>query len=202
MDPQSEVGTSKGAKLHDGFYFRAGLGMAGLIGTYGVEEGGTVGSDIDASGLAVATELAFGGSPTPGLAIGGGIYSSTVPTTTHSQDGFEVDGETSAFTLIGGFIDAYPDPKQGFHIQGAIGLGAASSGGYDSGSTDDVAGFGWGLMGGLGYEAFVSNQWSIGAVARVLYINASMEPSDSTAGNFNVNTSAVLPGVLFSVTCH
>lgn len=202
VDPQSELATNKGARLHDGFYFRAGLGMAGLVGssTFYVDDVSS-GVDGEASGVAVASELAFGGSPMPGLVVGGGLYGASVPTTTYTLNGTDFEGDTSAYTLVAAFVDAYPNPRQGFHLQAGIGMSAVSLSSGGEAFDEDYAGIGWGLMGGVGYEGFVGDQWSLGGVARVLYVNASLDPASSSS-TVSLDASAVIPGVLFTVTCH
>src|SRR6185312_13646838 len=95
---------------------------AGLPGTGSVE--GSIGA------VAGAFELAIGGTPAPGLVIGGGIFSSATGNTSTSDltvDGHGVgklDYKSINFTLVGPFIDYYFNERSGFHLQGALGIAA------------------------------------------------------------------------------
>ena len=188
-------------RRHDGFYFRAALGLGGLIGSNRYASSAIAGSsslEFDSSGLAIVSELAFGGSPAPGLVIGGGSYGASIGKTRYISDGIEVEDEASAVSVIGPFIDFYPDPEAGLHLQLAPGLGLISAVEGDF-VAEDLGGLGFGFMAGVGYEFWISEQWSIGALARVLYANATLLNAD---GNERFDVQAIVPGLLFAVTYH
>ncbi len=196
---------SRGVEVHDGFYFRAGLGFGGLIGKVEPD----VDTDLEGktSGFSVLSELAFGGTPIPGLVIGGGIYSANTPTTSYEleEGGAEItaDGAGTTVGVIGPFVDVYPNPELGLHFQGAVGFGVITADEADDDLAfppDKYSGVGLGLMVGGGYEVFVADQWSIGGVARVVYANANLK---SDSDDFvDVKAHALVPGALFTVTYH
>ena len=153
-------------------------------------------------------EVAVGGTPTPGVVIGGGLYMSTVTrlkVTKVKQYGDSVDGArgsfgASTYMLLGPLVDVFPDPTGGFHVQAAFGIGAITLGtgrtcfastdqyGYpidDCTETSDSTYSGLGLMLGTGYEFWVGEQWGVGALARLVYISAS-SADDNGEGEVDV----------------
>ncbi|HVJ14234.1 MAG TPA: EB domain-containing protein, partial [Polyangiaceae bacterium] len=153
--PATEV--EQGVHLHDGFYFRGALGVGALFGSNSTVNGALLvasAGDFDSSGIAVLSELALGGSPLPGLVIGGGSYGASVPSTSYEVAGSEIEGGTSAVSVLGPFIDIYPDPSAGLHLQFAPGLGAMNVNEGDFAS-DTIGGLGFGFMAGAGYEFWI-----------------------------------------------
>ncbi len=201
---------------HAGFYLRMGLGLGPLFGTlqYDVNATSTI---FDSVGLSEQIELAAGGTVTPGIVIGGGFFGALSASpmygwTANGQDR-RVSGGTVTTEVIGPFIDAYPKSTRGFHLQAALGpAGMAVSKGdahrvcfpSPAGCSSinvpiaDYSGMGFGLVGGVGYEAFVDDHWSLGAIARVMYITASLSTGDSSLGS--VHLSTFVPGLLFGAT--
>ncbi|HXK20611.1 MAG TPA: hypothetical protein VNG33_22525, partial [Polyangiaceae bacterium] len=77
--PQPQASAAQpGVRTHDGFYFRLGLGVGALDGSFTLHHHNTVDDsdkdEISGSGVAYLGELALGGSPKPGIVIGGGAY--------------------------------------------------------------------------------------------------------------------------------
>ena len=70
-------------RTHDGFYFRFAIGAGVLSGTASDDSE----TELDTTGTAILTEIAFGGSPAPGVVIGGGSYDANIPGTTYTFDG-------------------------------------------------------------------------------------------------------------------
>jgi len=190
--------TSTGAHLHDGFYFRGGLGV-GFVASGTVTPPGDAG-DVSLSGTGPALELAFGGAVSPGVVLGGGIYGASVPSPSYSQGGVSVDGGSAVISSLGPFIDWYPNPHEGFHVQASIGYAVVTA---SKGSGDiafppkDQSGSGYSLLGGLGYEWWIADQLSFGVLARVQYVSASTKGSgdtDSTSVRF------VVPALMGTIT--
>ena len=142
-------------RRHDGFYLRLGMG-----GGYAVA---TLSSGTDSSSHApnIATEVAAGWTLRPGLVLGLGTFPMVVLKPTY--DGADAGGQHVSGT--GPFVDYYMDPGKGLHFQG----GLLFSAGYLDGSSQRASkvGFGYGLMLGAGYDLFVSDEWSVGLLARV-----------------------------------
>ena len=204
--------------LHDGFYLRLGIGAGYMyapttVTVSGIDDETT----FTAKGPAVATEFAMGGTPAPGLVIGGGVYSISAPSA--KADDFEADGEKIddltgewdmiSLSIIGPFIDYYFNPEAGLHLQLAVGLASSSVSkgefktGEGSSKTDDETGSGFGAMLGFGFETWAGEQWSVGGLIRVLYADTTIEadlPESDVKADWK--TKSVIPGVLFTATYH
>jgi hypothetical protein len=192
------------------------LGVGGLSGSYRADVSGATKDDV--SGVAALDELAFGGTPSPGVVIGGGIYGSTTPSPTLSADGAEIKAGAIGVGVVGPFVDVYPNPQTGFHLQAAMGLALLtasegdpqqicfSSGGQTACGTgrapaDDYLGAGLGIVVGVGYEGWVGDQWSIGGLARLTYASGTMSAVNDTSRP-DIKVSGVLPGALLTITYH
>lgn len=182
---------------HDGFYLRIGLG-GGYLGSKVEPSEGT----LHASGGGAAFEFALGGTVAEGLVIGGGLYTAGVARTRWTGDGIgsSVRGGGESLALLGPFVDYYPDPKSGFHVQGAIGIAGIAFEKHRSGlPPQDWSGSGGGLMFGTGYEFWVGEQWSIGGIARLLLVSATMREKDS---DIDFSSKSFAPSILFVATHH
>jgi hypothetical protein len=197
------------ARRHDGFYLRLGLG-AGLVRSEVDFDNGIISEEVKARGGGVAFELALGGTVAPGLVIGGGIYSVSIAEINwrspaagdFSEDGGdEIDGGEGAISVLGVMIDFYPNPRGGFHVQGGLGIGALSLKNDEDSDFpgEDWEGGGGGLMLGVGYEFWVSDQWSLGGIARVLAMSGKLRGSDSED---NYDSRGFAPAILFGATHH
>ena len=175
--PAPVEAAAPGARTHDGFFFRIGL-------NFGV---GSLSNDVTSfgeesiSGFALGNDFLFGGTPVPGLVIGGGLMSTYGPKPKYELAGVEreLDGTLYMFGLAG-FVQYYIDPHEGFHIQAFAGYGAldfVTDAGQSGGNDPHGPFFG----GGLGYDFWVGDQWSIGPFGRVLYGTMSAEGSDSVS---------------------
>ncbi len=171
-------------------------------------------SDVDrfgslsGKGAGIAAELALGGTVAEGLVIGGGIYTTSIARVRWKGDALEsidqdrsIKGKQASLGLLGVFIDYYPKPTEGFHVQGALGVGTLS---YERDSSSGVppetwGGGGGGAMLGVGYEGWVGSQWSLGGVARVIGVSAAMRGEDS---DINFDGRGLGGALLFVATHH
>jgi hypothetical protein len=217
---------------HDGFYLRLALGGTYVWDSVRIEDRSM---KFSMRGGGMSMEVAVGGTPAPGVVVGGGLYSSTTTAlnvTEVKQYGDRVEGadgdfNATTFMLLGPMVDVFLDPNSGFHLQAAFGIGAISLGDGDSRfSTTDQYGYpmderreinestysGLGVMLGTGYEFWVGEQWGVGALARLVYISASSDDSESGdnvdvvpfggGGAAEWDHSAIMPSLLFSATLH
>lgn len=139
---------------HDGFYFRVGVGPGYALGTLSSAAG-----DGDSTGANVSTQLAVGWTVRPGLVVGGATFPMVVPAP--SYDGMDAGGQHVSAT--GPFVDYYPSPKRGLHVQGGL---LFAVGYLDGGEREAHVGAGYGGTIGVGYDVFVTGEWSVGAIAR------------------------------------
>jgi hypothetical protein len=155
---------------HDGFYLRLSLGP-GLLWAKTSVETDIVDGDSTYSGGGFALELSMGGTPAPGLVVGGGILVQDafdpgidvhVGEGTDTDAVLRTDGDGLVLFMIGPMIDAFPDPNGGFHVGGMLGLAALNFPDKD----DNPAG-GFGISAWAGYAWWVSSQFSLGATLRL-----------------------------------
>jgi hypothetical protein len=194
--------------LHDGVYFRFGAGIGG----------GAVSKKVDgfeketSGGLAPAFEVALGGAPTPGFVFGVGIYGARI---------IDPSGVSSTFgdvTLVGTgpFVDVYPLPKNGFHVQAALTYSTlwmspmttievepgpsvyCSSTPCTVTKKVDYGGSGLGLMWGIGFEGWTSPQFAAGVLFRFQYFSTTVMADDAPYPN--ATASVVVPALLVTLT--
>ncbi len=151
------AGTAHAApRTHDGLYLRVAVGPGASLGHLAIDAGG----GGDSRGANVSTQLAVGWTVRPGVVVGVGTFPMVTPAPRY--DGIDAGGQHVSAT--GPFVDYYPEPRRGLHLFG----GALVAAGYlDGGARDGQIGVGIGATAGAGYDVFVADQWSVGAIARV-----------------------------------
>jgi hypothetical protein len=200
-----------GARTHDGFYFRLGTGFGAYSESLQSEDAGIYGGKVKGTNTGFATlgELALGGTIGKGLVLGGGAYTAQLIASTFrvNQDSAgppppELDPEIRNFALVGPFLDWYPNPKKGFHLQAALGLATLSSIHIDTSAVNDDNPYhaaGAGIMLGAGYEWWIGEEWSMGAMARMLgAVLVGKDDSDVTW----YHAAGTGPSPMFTVTYH
>lgn len=155
-------------RMHDGFFFAA---RAGVSSFFGHEEATPPIAPFRTAlrGVGQSAEIAVGGTPWPGLVLGGSLWTARIdPSFVEGGRTVTPDDDSVKITVarIGPFLDWYPWPRRGFHTAVAAGLGFQAE--------SDVKGnpirppwLGAGVSVGSGYEWFVSSQSSLGFFARV-----------------------------------
>lgn len=212
MPPPPPPPVDVGAHEHDGFYLRLGGGLGRLDASFASDQSFDLDGSVDGSFAhsAIAFEISVGGTPAPGLVIGGGLYLSSAGDVTSSD--LKVNGAAAAdlhhnnatLWLLGPFVDYYIDPKLGWHVQGALGVAGVNvsegtRGGSDTQITrrHDTGGLGFEVGGG--YEWWVGKQWGMGILLRLMY--ASTETNKDQPERWTYKALA-FPELLFSVTYH
>jgi hypothetical protein len=192
----AQTAPAPGTHWHDGFYLRLGTGF----GSYseGIRQSGED-KQSTVSGIASVSEFAIGGAVRPGLILGGGVWGSTVLASDSTIRGNAPPGEViegrGDFSLVGPFFDYYRNPGGGLHIQGAIGLANVRGLNVDAANFDkDAISIGGGLMFGVGYDWWVSEQWSIGVLGRLAVGVTGQEDKSGVRWYHTVGGS---PSILF-----
>jgi hypothetical protein len=152
--------------FHDGFYLRLSAGYGYLNTSTSLNHNDSTGS---LSGSGVAFDILMGGTPAPGLVIGGGLQLENVfdPGNSVTRNGAAVRGINAGssgsvgFALLGPMIDAFPNPSGGFHFGGLLGFAEV---GLKSNQDNVSGGVGFSLW--TGYMWWASSQWSTGLIAR------------------------------------
>jgi hypothetical protein len=128
-EPAEKPRRPRGARLHDGFYLRMSVGGGSLAARGDRYDAGGAASDYSFTGNALHFDIAVGGTPTPGLVLGGTYLGSYGARGARGRmDGADTTGDTGmSFSLIGPFLDVYPEPRGGFHVGGMLGLAGTAS---------------------------------------------------------------------------
>lgn len=202
---QSQPGV-RDKRFHDGFYLRLGLGVGVLLGK--AELAGASGEtpglfdEVGVVGVAIPVELALGGTPAPGFAIGVGSYAVHVPSARYSsgRGDYTVDerAEYGSISMLGPFFDYYVDPRAGIHVELSPGLVWVTPGKSDNIVDEGLSGRGFGVMAGFGIEGWVSDQWSMGVLARGQFVSVKLEDDSDTEFDFY----AFVPSLLLTLTLH
>jgi len=200
-------------RVHDGLYLRLGAGLGYGVDSIGSDPLPVVGGKVDgtASGLAGASELAVGWSLARGFVLGGGLYSAflfspkatnvtvTVPIVGQVSGG-EIDFDASSFHVFGPFADYYFNAEEGLHLQAGLGFAWLTAGDGHTKPGDvrlaGTGGSGFGLMLGFGDEWWISDSFSLGALARVTMGFMSGDDANGITWHHN----AYAPALLFVAT--
>ena len=168
----------------------------GFVSTKAVIEGGTHDGNVTAAGPAFSFDLAIGGAIKPGLILAGAysVYAVGDAKLTNDTRRAPVAHDTQ-LTLLSAMIDLYPNPKEGFHFGGGLGvatvrLRAAENAGDDLGIQTGV-----GITPHVGYEWWVGNYWGMGILGRFVYARSRGSYSGGTETDNHVGAA-----VLFSAT--
>ncbi|HEY6729137.1 MAG TPA: hypothetical protein VI197_34240 [Polyangiaceae bacterium] len=180
--PPPPPARTRQARVHNGFYLRGSFGGGGLWPKI-VDRSEPEDEQVDITGgtFALSFEALVGASPADGFALGGGVFWAG-GTGELSEDGVDV---TVSSLLVGPFFDAFPNPKDGFHL-GAM-VGYASQGVHDHPSgVNRTHGFGGAAW--LGYDWWVSNELSAGTALR---FNGALTDGEEGDGSVRVNSAGV-----------
>lgn len=176
-----------------GFYLRGAFGGSYLSDT----ETASDGSRAKLFGGGYSFDLLLGGSPVPGLALGGGFTAIVTDKPMVQADGETVQGQNSLdYATLCGFVDWYPMPDKGLHILGMGGFAQMRVSDPDGNSlTGTATGPSFGV--GAGYEWSIGEHWGLGAMARYEYASLHM-----TAGGADVHESVSTPQLLLTGTLY
>jgi len=184
---------------HDGFFLRMDLGIGSSW--YTEKNSGTeLGT---ATGITGMFALRLGGTIFPGFVLGGGIVGNSMvnPTYKDARTGNSSKDSNVSIGLseLQLFALYYPNPKGGFHVMGSCGYGSLSV--TVNGVQYNTSLKGLVVGGGVGYDFWVSPQWSLGP-SLVLTHGIMSATETSTAGNVDFSATFTAPVVAFTATYH
>lgn len=180
--------------VHDGFYTRLSLGLGSLGLDF--DDDGSRNVDLDGSGLAFSADIMIGGSPSPGVAIGGALLGTASFSLELEQNGRSVGDRDVGMVILGPFIDGFPNPKQGWHIGGAVGVAGMDI--ENPSAEDDISSLrGFGGAAWAGYDWWVGSEWSAGLLAR---LHGALVRRDRD--NLDVTASALGFSLMFTGLYH
>lgn len=186
-----------GARLHDGFFARSAPGVAFYRAV--VEDRGAEPRRNRIRGVAQSAVLAVGGTPAPGLVVGGLIFTARVdPEFVEENRTVSPDDDSVKLTVlhVGPFVDWYPDPRRGFHAQLALSF-VAQVESDTKGNPVEPPALGGAAAFGLGYEWFLSSEFSVGGLARVAGGALERSPRDGAE-----RMLFLIPELALTVTYH
>jgi hypothetical protein len=199
-------------RTHDGFQFRGAIGGGYLSDSISYDPGGDFGTIHGGAGVG---EFYFGGTPVTGLVVGGFVSVTQAPGPSLSANGRNVGTASSDVSLnlaiLAPYVDWFPNPNEGLHLLGFVGFGEAHV--SDSNGNSSVSATGVALGAGIGYDWWISDEWSLGVLGRFTYAALSDTTSvpgiDPTTGNLIPGASSVTekngiisPAILFSFQYH
>jgi len=164
--PALELQKPTGEHVHDGFYFRFSLGPH--YGKTSVETDRVSQPDVRVKGVGMQATFWVGGTPKPGIVIGGVVGARAEK----SDEGSVGDGEAPVDASVsrgGVFIDAYPVPEEGFHFGGILSAGTSEveSSASDEQPKTSYRGEGVGVSVFAGLDTWISDEWSFGALVEL-----------------------------------
>jgi len=173
-------------RTHDGFYLQLNAGLGYLNAS--AEAGGNKQS---LSGATLPSSLLLGGTVGP-VVIGGGFFAYHAFAPGASLNGQKQNLDFSMTLIgIGAFADIYPDIHKGLHFQPFIGWGGLETSVNGNSGGSDPTGLVFAIGGG--YDFFVSDNWSIGGMARIAYAPLSLN---------DVSYGVFAPSLLATFTYH
>jgi hypothetical protein len=184
-------GDSRTYHRHDGFYLRTNLGIAPLWAS--LDDGGEQDFDVDVSGTAMAIDLLVGGTPTPGLTIGGGLLGNWAFGASYERDGVDVPDRDFQDGTLGVFVDGFPSDTGGWHLGGLVGLSGVNV--QQDGFVERMGGLGGAVWGG--YDRWVADDWSLGGQLRL-----TMNQTSGDENGYDVSAATWTLGLSFSALYH
>lgn len=177
--------------MHDGFYLRASVGFGSLRATFADDR---VSNDsLEGAGASLHLNLLIGGSPSPGLALGGALLAESAASVDYDYNGRHAYDRSTSLLVLGPFVDGFPKPHRGWHLGGSLGLAQLSLGKTsldDRRQTYGVGGSFW-----LGGDFWVAPDWSVGPLLKFTGAVTGASDPDITAQSFSV-------ALLFTVLYH
>jgi hypothetical protein len=145
------------AYRHDGFYLR----VSGALGYVSFAGSGPSG-DVSVSGLGLHGMYALGGTVGEGLVIAAALGATLVSDELNGLAG--APDVSAGEARLGVVVDWFPDPHDGWHVGGFVGLSGVVLSGADivDGSGSAVGGT---ITGG--YDWWIGPQWSLGLLANL-----------------------------------
>lgn len=166
-------------RTHDGFHFQLSEG----IGYYSVS------NDAQPfSGVTFPGQVLLGGTLFDRLAFGGGLLFSYSPSPSTDTPGVS----SQSIVGLGIYGDYYLDPvANGLHVQAFLGWGGLETSFQGNVGGSDPTGLVTHV--GVGYEWWLSDQWSYGVMGRLLYAPVSLNGNSFTT---------IEPAVVGTLTWH
>jgi len=162
--------------FHEGFYLRASVGFGDYRASF--SDGNRQNLDFSEHGSSMSLDLLIGGSPSPGLSLGGGILLDPLFGADYERNGDKLGSHGGYSALIGPFIDGFPDATKGWHLGGMIGFAGQNFQNVNSMGGGNHRATGIGGAAWFGYDFWVAADWAVGPQLRLM----GMRTSDTKSG--------------------
>lgn len=176
---------------HDGFYLRTNLGVSLLWAS--LDDGSDQNFDVDVSGTAMTLDLLIGGTPTPGLTIGGGLLGNWSFGAEFEREGVDIPSRDYQDGTLGVFVDGFPSDTGGWHLGGLVGLSGVNV--QQDDFVERMGGLGGAVWGG--YDQWVADDWSLGGQLRL-----TMNQTSGDDNGYDVSAATWTLGLSFSALYH
>ena len=174
--------------MHDGFYLRASVGV-GITGAT-LDDKNKSGDRLSGFAASLDLNLLVGGSPSPGLAVGGALVAETA-SVGFERDDFPIYDRSASLFIVGPFVDGYPNPSGGWHFGGTIGFAHQIFG--STGTDPQRNGNGVGGAFWLGHDFWMADDWSLGPLLKLG--GAATKGSDPDTSGSSFSASLLFTGV-------
>jgi hypothetical protein len=184
-----------GEHRHDGFFARSEAGLAFFRAV--VSGSGALRTGI--SGLGQSAVLSVGGTPVPGLVVGGTVWTARIdPVFVERGKTITPDDDSVKITLLrlGPFLDWYPNASRGFHTQVAAAFTAQVESDVKGNAVRPPA-MGAAVSIGTGYEWFIARELSVGFLGRVALGRVVRTPEEGKE-----HMLWIIPELALSATYH
>lgn len=184
---------------HDGFYLRMSAGL-GAFDTRSTADG--ISASATVMGAGPALDVLAGGTPLPGLVVGGGLLTQMAASPSVAYSGARVDGLANGASkevttwMAGPMIDVFPDPSGGLHLGGLLGLADL---GLQDAAGNHARGVGMSVWAGYGFWA--ATQWSLGGLVRLSAIGTGRSIGTG-ATQYDVSDGTFAITAMFSACYH
>jgi len=158
-------------------------------------------------GPSIGGSLLLGAPLRPGIVLGaGGIVALSAlgrshPTSNNGEHLFLVDVKESpvqTMSIVGPFVDVYPSPALGWHVQALVGYALLSRQNfYSEGGPSGIA-----IVAGVGHDWWLSKRWSAGLLARLTYANAHLAEDYAPRASISERDTLISPSLEASFTFH
>lgn len=179
--------------LHEGFYLRSSVGFGDYHASF--SDGNRANQDFTEQGNSLSLDLLIGGSPSPGVSIGGALLLEPLFGADYRRYGNGVGSHGGFSALLGPFIDGFPDATKGWHLGGMLGLATQSFQNVNATAGKTTGAGGLGGAAWFGYDFWVGSEWAIGPQLRFMAMRTSETKSgddiSAWARSFSLGMSAV-----------
>ena len=185
--------TVPGVHEHEGFFLRLGIGFGYLnMRTEFMDV------DLDIKGPAGHLQVALGGNLAPNLILFGQLFVNAINEPTVEFDGEEEDAEdmTASIGALGVGL-AYYLPSN-VYFSGTLALSQLRLSEESGDEEDFESEYGPALMGQIGKEWWVSDNWGLGLAGQFLV--SSNKDDEDAEGSLDVTWTTLGFGLLFSAT--